>query len=618
MKTKDVPFRKVNLGPTEALVEKRTDGAILIRRADPLLPPPGRLTDRFLLWANERPDRILLGELDSANEWNRITWGEALTSVRSLAQALIERGLSESRPVVILSENSIEHALLSIACMLAGIPAVPVSPSYSLLSKDFLKLRHVFGIAAPGLVFAQNGDRYRAAIEAVVPRGAEVVVVDSPYERATGITGFSALLATRATTDVDTAHARVTSETLAKVLFTSGSTGQPKGVPLTQRMICTNQQALLQTYPLYGEGKLVLVDWMPWHHTFGGNQNLGCVIFNGGTFYIDHGRPLPGLIEATVRILRKVSPTKYIGVPKGVEMLLPFLQRDRELAQNMFQEIQCTMFGGAPMAPHILDALEEVEVSSVGERIVNVNGVGSTDAGPSALMANWHVGNRPIVGLPVSGMEAKIVPNGNKLELRLRGDAVLKGYWKDPVKTREAFDEEGFFKIGDAVAWVDPANFAKGMIYNGRVVEDFKLSSGTWVNVGALRDGLIARAAPIVRDVVITGHGSDHVGAMIFLNIDACRSAIDEMPPSATEADVVADPRVRQTIKKALDALGSEAGSSGRIDRAVIEIEQPSLDNGEQTDKGSVSQRSVLDRRTRVVEELSQARPSERTIVRGL
>lgn len=614
-RTADAPLRKVNLGPVEATVEKRPDGSVLIRRVAPLLPPAARLTDRFIRWAGERPDRILLGELDSAGEWNRITWGEALGKVRSLAQALIDRKLSEDRPVMILSENSIENALLSLACMMAGVPAIPVSPSYSLLSKDFLKLRQIAELAKPGLVFAGHGERYRPAIEAVFPTGAEIVVVDAPYKRAGGLTKFSALLATRATADVDAAHAKVTPDSLGKVLFTSGSTGKPKGVPLTQRMICTNQQAVLQTYPLYGEDPLVLVDWLPWHHTFGGNQNLGSVVYNGGSFYIDHGRPMPGLIEATVRILKKISPSKYMGVPKGVEVLLPYLQKDKELAENMFRDVKCTMFGGAPMPSHLLDALEAVEVAAVGERIVNVNGVGSTDAGPSALMANWHVGNQPIVGLPVSGMEAKIVPTGGKLEVRLRGDSVIKAYWKSPEITKAAFDEEGFFKIGDAVTWVDPDDYAKGMVYNGRVVEDFKLSSGTWVNVGALRDQVIAGAAPLVRDAVITGHNGDSVGAIVFLNVEACRPVCDDTP-NATEAQIAAHPKIRAAIQKALDAAGPEAGSSNRVDRAVIEVEQPSLDNGEQTDKGTVSQRAVLERRAAVVEELRAKAPSARTIVR--
>jgi feruloyl-CoA synthase len=318
-----------------------------------------------------------------------------------------------------------------------------------------------------------------------------------------------------------------------------------------------------------------------------------------------------------VRILRKVSPSKYLGVPKGVEVLLPYLQRDRELAESMFRDVKCTMFGGAPMPAHLLDALEAVQAAAVGERIVNVNGVGSTDAGPSALMANWHVGNRPIVGLPVAGMEAKIVPTRGKLELRLRGDAVMKGYWKDPQRTRDAFDDEGFFKIGDAITWLDPQDYAKGMVFNGRVVEDFKLSSGTWVNVGALRDALIAHAAPLVRDAVIAGHGGAHVAALVFLNIDACRAACPDLPASAPDAQIVAHARVREAVQKALDAFEPHAGSSSRVDRAVIEVEQPSLDNGEQTDKGSVSQRSVLERRSAVVAELLSDPPSERTIVRS-
>jgi feruloyl-CoA synthase len=353
---------------------------------------------------------------------------------------------------------------------------------------------------------------------------------------------------------------------------------------------------------------------MPWHHTFGGNNNVGMALNHGGTFYIDQGRPMPGLIEKTVQALRKVSPTMYMGVPKGVEVLMPYLQKDRDLAANLFRDVQCTMFGGAPMPAHLLDALEAVEVSAVGERIVNINGIGSTDAGPSAVFANWHVGNKPIIGLPMPGLEAKIVPAGNKLELRLRGPSVLTHYWKDPERTRAAFDEEGFFRIGDAVTWVDPGDHARGLAFNGRVVEDFKLSSGTWVNVAGMRDRLIEGLAPKVRDAVITGHGSDFVAAMVFLNVDACRGLCTDLPADAPAEAIAGHPAVRGELRKLLDSQDAAAGGSQRIARVVIEIEQPSLDNGELTDKNTISQRSVLDRRTAVVKELHDPLPSARTI----
>ena len=611
----DAPLRPVRLGTAEAIFDKRADGTVIVRHKEPLGAHPDKLTEKLEHWARVKPNAVFLAEMDSGGQWNRLTWAEALSKVRSVAQALIERGLSQDRPVAILSENGIENALLAFGCMMSGVPCVHVSPSYSLLSTDFMKLKHVLGLANPGLVYVDNGERYAKAISGAVGADVEVVVGHSPFDRKGGTTLFSSLIGTRATADVDAAHARVGLDTIGKILFTSGSTGVPKGVPVTQRMIVSNQQAILQTCPFVADD-LVLVDWMPWHHTFGGNNNLGMVMYNGGTFNIDMGRPMPGLIEKTVQMLKQVSPTYYMSVPKGVEVLLPLLREDRAAAENMFRNMVCSMFGGAPMPRHLLDELEALQVEVTGERIAIGNGVGSTDAGPTAILANWHVGNKTIVGLPVPGMEAKIVPVGKKLELRLRGPAVVKSYWKDPERTAAAFDEEGFFKIGDAVTYVDQADPQRGFMFDGRVVEDFKLMSGTWVNVGGLRERMIAGLAPYLRDAVITGHGRDYVAAMLFLNVEACRSLCPDLPANATGEAFASHPVVRALAQKVLDSQEASAGSSERIDRVVIESEQPSLDNGEQTDKASVSQRSVLDRRTAVVEELYRHTPSARTIAR--
>lgn len=621
--TREAPLRSARFGTTQASVEKRSDGSIILRRKEALGTYPDKLTERLEQSALLAPGRVFLGEMRPDGRWTKISYGEALSSIRSIGQALLERGLSSERPIVILSENSIENALLALGAMYVGITCVAVSPSYSLLATDFTKLRHIFRQIDPGLIFAADGRRYQNAIESIAPVGAEIVVVESPFPHAgahgvaRSTTLFSSLLETTAKQDVDDAHARVTPDTIAKLLFTSGSTGMPKGVPMPQRMLCANQQAIVQAFPFLADEPPVFVDWLPWHHTFGGNNNLGMAIYNGGSYYIDAGKPLPGLIEATVRAIRDVSPTFFMSVPKGVEALLPYLRKDHALRESLFRNMKATLFGGATMPAHIFNEFESLAVATTGVRITNVGINGSTEAGPCALMANWHVGDQPLIGVPAPGMEAKIVPCGNKFEVRLRGPAVMPAYWRDPERTAAAFDEEGFFRIGDAVAPVDTQRWETGLIFNGRVVEDFKLTSGTWVNVGGLRDRLIARFAPYIRDAVIAGHGRGQVAAIMFPDIEACRNLCPDLPHDASPADITSHPAVRAQFQKRLDSQEGHFGSAELIERLVLEYEAPTLDNGELTDKNAISQRAVLERRADVVEELFRHAPSDRTLARA-
>jgi feruloyl-CoA synthase len=501
--------------------------------------------------------------------------------VRRIGAALLERGLSVERPVAILSENSLEHLLLMLAALHVGVPCAPVSPAYSLLSKDFARLRYVFNLATPGLVFAKDAARFARAVDAAVPQGTEVI-----YGQ-----GFATLEACEASARVDAAHARTGPDTIAKFLFTSGSTGQPKAVINTQRMLCANQQMLAQALPYLAEVPPVLVDWLPWHHTAGGNHNVGIVLYHGGTLYLDAGKPLPGLIETTVRNLREVGPTIYFNVPRGYEALLPFLRADEVLRNTFFGRLGLMQYAAAVLPQPVWKAYEELALQTCGERILWITGYGATETAPFAMSTNRGAARAGTVGLPVDGLEMKLAPVNDKLEARFRGPSITPGYWRDAALTRAAFDEEGYYRTGDALRFLDPEDPQAGMEFDGRLSEDFKLTTGTWVSVGPLRARLAAAGAPYLQDSVITGHDRDEVGALVFANLQACKG----LAPEA----------LRTILQTALDALAAQAtGSSKRIARALLLAEPPSIDAGEVTDKGSINQRAVLRTRADLVEML--------------
>ena len=572
-------IRNVALGAADVAVMHRDDGAAFLRSPHVLGPYPDNLTSRLERWAREIPSRVLAAQRDPAGGWRRVTYADAHARVRRIGAALLERGLSAERPVAILSENSLEHLLLTLAALHVGVPCAPISPAYSLLSKDYAKLRFVFGLATPGLVFAQDEARFAAAIKAAVPKGAEVVFGNR----------FAELESVAASSRVDAAHARTGPDTIAKFLFTSGSTGQPKAVINTQRMLCANQQMLAQALPYLAEVPPVLVDWLPWHHTAGGNHNIGIVLYNGGTLYIDSGKPLPGLIETTVRNLREVGPTIYFNVPRGYEALLPHLRADEVLRQTFFGRLGLMQYAAAVLPQPIWKAYEELAVETCGERILWITGYGATETAPFAMSTNRGAARAGTVGLPVDGLDMKLAPVNDKLEARFRGPSITPGYWRAPELTRAAFDEEGYYRTGDAMRFLDPEDPQAGLEFDGRLSEDFKLTTGTWVSVGPLRARLSAAGAPYLQDSVITGHDRDEVCALVFPNLQACRG----MPREA----------LRGHLQRALDQLAAEAtGSSNRIARAVLLEEPPSIDTGEVTDKGSINQRAVLRTRADLVE----------------
>jgi len=611
------PLRPVRLGPADVVVERRGDGAILMRSPHPLPDYPQNLTQRLVHWAAAAPDRVFLAQRDAGGGWRTLSYAQALAAVRAIAAALLERNLSVDRPIAILSGNDIEHGLLGLAAMHIGIPYAPISVPYSLLSQDFKKLKAIIDILTPGLVFAANGAAFARAIAAAVPRDAEIVVTANPPPDRPA-TLFTTLRETPPSAAVDAAHQKVGPDAIAKILFTSGSTGQPKGVINTQRMLCANQSMIRCGFAFFADEPPVLVDWPPWNHTFGGNHDFGLVLDNGGSFYIDEGRPLPGAIEATVRNLRDIGPTIYLNVPKGFEMLLPYLRSDAGLRQRFFSRLKVLFYAGASLAQHVRDELQELAIATTGERIIFLSSLGSTETAPAALACTFETERTGNIGLPLPGVELKLVPRDEKFEARLRGPNITPGYWRSPALTAEAFDAEGFYKIGDALKFADPADPAKGLLFDGRLAEDFKLATGTWVSVGPLRAVFIAHCAPLVRDVVLAGADRDDVSALVFPDLDACRPLAPDLPADAPAAKLLADPRVRAAFARLLAALADPArGTSNRVMRALLLAEPPSLDIGEMTDKGSINQRAVLVHRAQLVEELYAEPPPPSVIVAG-
>jgi feruloyl-CoA synthase len=600
------PYRALPLGGSlEAEFVRRNDGSTLVVSREPLAPYPARLTDRLIEHAALYPERTLVAKRerkDRGGDWRRVSYGEALASARCIAQALIDRGLSAERPVAILSDNDIEHLLLALGAMLAGVPFAPVSPAYSLVSQDYGKLRHILGLLTPGLVFA-SGPAYAKAIAAVVPAETEVVLVEGTLgERAS--TPFASLLATAPTAAVDAAHAAVGPETIAKFLFTSGSTKLPKGVINTQRMLCANQQMIRQCFPALAEEAPVLVDWLPWNHTFGGNHNVGIVVYNGGTLYIDEGKPTPALIGETLRNLREIAPTIYFNVPKGFEEIANALEVDAQLRKTLFSRVRMFFFSGAGLAQPVWDKLDRVAEQECGERIRMLTGLGMTETAPFAICANARNVKSGHIGLPAPGLELKLQPMGDKQEVRYRGPNVTPGYWRAPEQTAECFDAEGFYCSGDAAKPMDPAHPEHGFMFDGRIAEDFKLSTGTFVSVGPLRAKIIAAGDPIVQDVVIAGIDRDEIGILIFPRLDACR-AMGGLPANASAHIALGDAAVRAFLQQLVDFLWSSGtGSATRVARALVLAEPPSIDRGEITDKGSINQRAVLTHRGSDVERL--------------
>jgi feruloyl-CoA synthase len=554
----------------------------------PLAPYAPNLGSLLRDNSTSRPEAPFLCERAGDGGWRTVTFGQAWDAARSIGQALIQRGLGAERPAMALSGNSVDEALLMLGCFVAGIPFVPVSPAYSLMSKDFEKVRHAVELTKPGLVFAAPAEPFAGAVESI---GAHTEAIASIVD----------LLAVRPTKAVDDAFAAVGAGTVAKILFTSGSTGLPKGVINTHGMLAANQQQLAQVWPFTAAEPPVLVDWLPWSHTFGGSHNFNLVLRAGGTIYIDGGRPAPGQIDTTVANLREISPTVYFNVPAGYGALLPFLEDDSNLAAYFFSRLRLIFYAAAALPQALWDRLDAVAHKTVGHAVPMTSAWGSTETSPLATSAHFALDGPGVIGVPVPGVTIKLVPSGTKLEIRVKGPNVTPGYVGRPDLTAEAFDEAGFYRIGDAAKFLDPSRPERGLVFDGRVAEDFKLTTGTWVSVGILRTAVLSACAPLLQDAVITGHDRDEVGVLGWISAPAAERALgaDARPEAIAE-------RIRAGIEK---HNSENPASSTRIGRLLILTEPPSIDGNEITDKGYINQRAVVERRAELVEAMYQGEP---------
>jgi feruloyl-CoA synthase len=585
--------------------ETRPDGSFVLRSRTPLAPFRRSVIDWLVHWATLTPDVPFLAERirrqgESAS-WRVVTYADALRQTRSIGQALLDLAAAPERPVTVLSDNSINHALMTLAAMLVGRPSTTVSSAYARVAKDMTKLHGILRQLDPALVYVEDGDAYGHAL-AVAPLDCPIVATIAPKA---GWLPFDALLSTAASSDVDAAYARIMPDDIAKLLLTSGSTGKPKLVINTHGMLSANQQMIAQCWPFVDGAAPVVVDWLPWSHTFGANHNFNLVLRNGGTLYVDDGRPVPGLIERTVENLRDVAPTLHFNVPRGFDALAPFLEADDRFAARFFERLQMLFYAAASLPPALRVRFERVAVRHREAPVFFASAWGSTETSPVVTSVHFHHDVAGNIGVPTPGNELKFVPCAGKLEMRVRGPSVFPGYLNDPAASAAAFDEEGFYRIGDAGKLCDLQDPNAGVVFDGRIAEDFKLSSGTWVSVGTLRLKAVGALAPFALDVAVAGHDRDEIGLLIF-PAPALRALAADLPISeeSTGEQLGRHPAVRETVLEGLRRMARDSGTSQRAARAVILSGAPSLEAGEITDKGYVNQRAVLTLRADDVQRL--------------
>jgi feruloyl-CoA synthase len=580
------------LATPEVLSTPLPGGGFILKSPHALEPHARCIGEWLEHWSEHSPAALAIAERDGATGWRSLSYRELRSAVGAVAQGLLDLKLAPGAPVVILSDNAVDHAVLMMAALHVGRPVCTVSSAYSRMARDFAKLHGILTALRPGLVYAADAKVYGPALQGIDLAGAPRVFSDGS-ETLPGALSFASLSATPERADVAQAFQAIRPDDHAKYLLTSGSTGQPKVVVNTHRMLCANQQQMAQTWRFLADERPVILDWLPWSHTFGGNHNLNLVLRNGGSLYIDDGRPAPGLVDKTLRNLREVRPTLYFNVPRGFDMLLPALESDAELARDVFSRMRLAFYAGAALPQASWDRLQAVALRVRNEPVWFTTSWGATETAPAVTTAHWKLDRAGVIGLPLPGVELKFVPNGQKLEMRVKGVSVFPGYRDAPQLTREAFDEDGFYRIGDAGFLADPARPAAGVVFDGRVAEDFKLTTGTWVSVGTMRVRLLSALAPYAQDAVVTGHDRDEVGALLF--------------PTA-QAQALSAEALREHTTSALRKLQAEGGGSSQLPKRVSWLtEPPNLDLGEITDKGYLNQRAVLQRRSADVASLYAA-----------
>ncbi len=584
------------------VTETRPDGTILIRQDGSLPPWPRTTTDRLIHWAHEAPDRIWIAERGPGDAWQGTSYAEGLRAVRSVAAALLRLGLSAERPLLILSGNAVAHAIIALGAQHAGIPSAALAPAYALGSGDFAKLAQVRDQLTPGLIFADHAAPFLPALESVFGPDVPLVSLSGASDRRRTI-DFADLLDTPPDAAMEAANAAITPETVAKFLFTSGTTGKPKAVIQTHGMLCSNQAMVAASYTFLTEAPPVLLDWAPWNHTASGNKVFNMAIHNGGSYWIDAGRPTPDLIGRTLRNMREVAPTWYFNVPLGYQFLLDAMETDEALARHFFSRLKMLMYAGAGMSQSVWDRLTRLAERHVPGGVPIVSGLGATETGPFAI---YHTDRKEApgnVGIPALGVTLKLVPQGDRLEARLKSPSVTPGYWRDPDLTRAAFDDEGFYCLGDALRFAVPGDASAGFLFDGRLAENFKLASGTWVGVGAVRASLIDAMGGLVSDAVIAGENRDDLRALLLPNWGRLRDLAGQT--DAAPESLARDGAVRAALAAGLDAQARSAGGSAtRVVAALILTQPMSFERGEVTDKGSINQRAVLRERADLVESL--------------